>query len=40
MTSELRGFSRAASLRVVFLSSYDRELSEPLVWPQESPVSI
>ena len=26
--------------RVGFLSSYDREIREPLVWPQESPDSI
>ena len=27
-------------LRVGFLSSYNRELREPLVWPQANPVSI
>ena len=40
MSGESRGFSRAAALCVLFLSSYHGELREPLVWPQESPVSI
>ena len=34
------GFSRAVAQRMGFLSSYDGELREPLVWPQGSPVSI
>ena len=34
------GFFRAAVKRVMFSSSYDWELREPLVWPQGSPVSI
>ena len=34
------GFSQAAARRVGFLSSYDGELREPLVWPQASSVSI
>ena len=33
-------FSRAVAQRMGFLSSYDGELREPLVWPQGSPVSI
>ena len=40
MTGESRGFPRAVARRVVFLSSYDGELREHLVWPQGSPVSI
>ena len=40
MMGESHGFSRAAAQRVGFLSSYDEELREPLVWPQGSPVSI
>ena len=40
MMGESRGFSRAAMQRMGFLSSYDGELREPLVWPQGSPVSI
>ena len=40
MTGESCGFSRAATQRVVFLSSYDGELREHLLWPQGSPVSI
>ena len=36
MTGDPRGFSRV----VAGFSSYDRELREPLVWPQGSPVSI
>ena len=40
MTGESRGFSRAVARHVGFLSSYDGELREPLVWPQGSPVSI
>ena len=34
------GFSRAAAKHVGYPSSYDRELREPLVWPQVSIVSI
>ena len=40
MTGESRGFFRAAVRCVGFLSSYDGELKEPLVWPQGSPVSF
>ena len=40
MTGEARGFFRAAARRVGFLSNYDEEHREPLVWPQGSPVSI
>ena len=40
MTGESHGFSRAETCRVGFLSSYDGELREPLMWPQGSPVSI
>ena len=40
MTVESRGFFRAATRCVWFLSSYDFNLREPLVWPQGSPVSI
>ena len=40
MTGESHGFSRAETCRVGFLSSYDGELREPLLWPQGSPVSI
>ena len=36
MTGEPSGFSRVTA----GFSSYDRELKEPLVWPQGSPVSI
>ena len=35
MTGESLSFSRAAARRVGFLLSYDGELREPLVWPQE-----
>ena len=34
------GIFRAVAQRVGFSSSYDRELREPLVLPQEIPVSI
>ena len=34
------GFSRVAVGNLGFLSSYDGDLRDPLVWPQESPVSI
>ena len=41
---KLRGespdFSRVGAGNLGFLSSYDRELRDPLVWPQESPVSM
>ena len=40
MTGESRGFSLTAVQCVRFLLSYQRELREPLVWPQGSPVSI
>ena len=34
------GFSRVVGGNLGFLSSYDRELRDPLVCPQESPVSM
>ena len=34
------GFSRVVPRNLGFLSSYDRGLRNPLVWPQESPVSM
>ena len=34
------GFFVAAARRVWLRSSYDRDLREPFVWPQGSPVSI
>ena len=37
---ESRGFSLTAVQCVRFLLSYQRELREPLVWPQGRPVSI
>ena len=40
MTGELCGFFQAGALSVGFLSNYDGELREPLLWPQESFVSI
>ena len=40
MTEELWDFFGAGARRVGFPSSYERELREPLVWPQGSPVSI
>ena len=40
MTGESHGFFQAVARRVGFLSSYDGELREPLVWPQGSSVSI
>ena len=40
MTVESRSFSRAAARRVGFLSSYEGEFRELLLWPQGSPVSI
>ena len=40
MTGESLGFFGAAERPVGFLSIYDGELREPLVWPQGSPVSI
>ena len=40
MTGKSQGFSRAAAQCVGFLSSYNGELRELLLWPQGSPVSI
>ena len=37
---ETRGFFQAATSHVGFLSSYDVELREPLLWSMGSPVSI
>ena len=34
------GVSRVAAVKLQFLSSYDSDLRDPLVWPQESPVSM
>ena len=33
-------FSRVSEGKLVFLFSYDGDLRGPLVWPQESPVSM
>ena len=40
LNGESPGFSRVASGNVGFLSSYDWDLRDPLVRPQESPVSM
>ena len=40
MTGESHGISRAAARPVLFLSSYDGELREPLLCPQGISVSI
>ena len=40
MIGESRDFLRVMARRVGFLSSYDGQLREPLVWPHGSPVSI
>ena len=40
LSGESHGFSRVAAGNLGFLSSYDRGLRNPLVWPQESPVSM
>ena len=40
ITGDSRGFSRVVAGSLGFLLSYDGELREPLVLPQESPVSI
>ena len=34
------GVSRVAAVKLQFLSSYDGDLRDLLVWPQESPVSM
>ena len=33
-------FSRVSAGNLVFLSNYNGDLRDPLVWPQESPVSM
>ena len=38
--STISRFSRAAAGKLGFLSSYNTEFWDPLVWPQESPVSV
>ena len=40
LRGESPGFSRVEAGNLGFLSSYDGELRDPLVWPQESPVSM
>ena len=40
LRGESPGFSRVAAANLGFLSSYDGELRNLLVWPQESPVSM
>ena len=40
LRGESPGFSRVAAANVRSLSSYDGEPRDPLVWPQESPVSM
>ena len=40
LRGESPDFSRVGAGNLWFLSSYDRELRDPLVWPQESPVSM
>ena len=38
--STISRFSRAAAGKLGFLSSYNGEFWDPLMWPQESPVSM
>ena len=40
MRGESPGFSRAEAANLGFLSSYDGDFRDPLVSPQESPVSL
>ena len=40
LKGESPGFSRVSAGNLGFLSSYDGDLRDPLVWPQESPVSM
>ena len=40
LRGESPDFSRVGAGNLWFLSSYDRELRDPLLWPQESPVSM
>ena len=40
LRGEPPGFSRVAAANLVFLSGYEGDLWEPLVWPQEIPVSM
>ena len=40
LRGESLGFSRVVAANLGFLSSYDEDLRDPLVWPQESPVSM
>ena len=40
LRGESPGFSPVATANLGFLSSYDVDLTEPLVWPQENPVSM
>ena len=40
LRGESPGFSQILAGNLGFLSSYDGDLRDPLVWPQESPVSM
>ena len=40
LRGESPGFSQVTAGNLVFLMSYDGDLRDPLVWPQESPVSM
>ena len=40
LRGESPGFSRVVAINLVFLSSYEGDLRDPLKWPQESPVSM
>ena len=40
LKGESPGFSQVAAANLGFLSSYDGDLRQTLVWPQESPVSM
>ena len=40
LRGESPGFTRVVAGNLEFLSSYDRDLRDPLVWPQVRPVSM
>ena len=40
LRGESPGFSRAVSGSLGFLSCYDGDLRDPIMWPQGSPVSM
>ena len=40
LRGESPGFSQVTAGNLVFLSSYNGDLRDPLVWPQERPVSM